>query len=35
MFLVRYVPGGWLFLKPLGTSLTMRWKRGAVNDICL
>ena len=30
-FLVRYVPGGLLFLKPLGTFPTMRRKRLEVN----
>ena len=33
MFLVRYVSGGLLFLKPLGTFLTMRRAVIFVNDI--
>ena len=33
LFLVRYVPGGWLFLKPLGTSLTMPPMAGMVKQI--
>jgi hypothetical protein len=33
MFLVRYVSGGLLFLKPLGTFITMRRAMIFVNDI--
>ena len=32
MFQVRYVSGGLLFLKPLGTSFTMRLPHSGVND---
>jgi len=33
-FLIRYVSGGLLFLKPLGTSFTMRSKLSSVNTVC-
>jgi hypothetical protein len=35
MFLVRYVSGGLLFLKPLGTFPTMRPVLIFVNDVCI
>ncbi len=35
MFLVRYVSGGLLFLKPLGTFTTMRPVIIFVNDVCI
>ncbi len=33
MFQVRYVSGGLLFLKPLGTFITMRLEETFVNGI--